>query len=146
MIFKFSVLPLCFISLLSSQVTAQDVLPFSSVVEANGVIYLAGHLGYEPESREYPKGGIGPQTKQTLDNIGATLKTVNADFSDIVRCQVFLTDPKDFKEMNAAYRRFFPKNPPARTTVSAALVSREAKIEIECTAVRGHGQKMATKE
>ncbi len=115
-------------------------LPFSKVVEANGVIYLAGHLGYDSVSRTYPDGGIEPQTRKTLENIRETLRSVNAGLADVVRCQVFLTDPKDFAGMNKVYRTFFPTHPPARTTVATALVSSKAKIEIECTAVRGHAQ------
>jgi len=112
----------------------------TSGVEANGVIYLAGHLGYDSVSRTYPDGGIEPQTRKTLENIRETLRSVNAGLADVVRCQVFLTDPKDFAGMNKVYRTFFPTHPPARTTVATALVSSKAKIEIECTAVRGHAQ------
>ena len=113
--------------------------PYSPVVEANGVIYLAGHLGREGEAQSYGKT-MGAQTKATLENIGTTLETVNANHSDIVRCQVFMTDISKFSEMNAAYRKFFAGTPPARTTVGVAgLAAPDALVEIECTAVRGHG-------
>ena len=121
---------------------AAQTAPFSRVIEANGVIYLAGHLGRDSETRQYGKT-MGAQTKATLENIGATLKTVNASHADIVRCQVFMTDISKFSEMNAAYRKFFPSHPPARTTVGvASLAAPDALIEIECTAVRGHGSKL----
>lgn len=110
-------------------------LPFSPVVIANGTIYLAGHLGRIPGTSAYPEGGIGPQTTQTLANIGATLATVNATHVNLVRCQVFLADIADFSAMNAAYREFFPVNPPARTTVAVAGLAANARIEIECTGV-----------
>ncbi len=120
-------------------VTSAQSAPFSPVIEANGVIYLAGHLGRDAKTNTYGKT-MGEQTKATLENIGTTLKTVNAGHSDIVRCQVFMTDISKFSEMNAAYRKFFPKNPPARTTVGvAALAAPDALIEIECTAVRPSG-------
>lgn len=109
--------------------------PFSRVVEAGGVLYIAGHLGGDPQTREYAPS-IGVQTAQTLQNIDATLKTVGADLSDVVRCQVFMTDISGFREMNQAYRQFFPQNPPARTTVEVSgLAAPDALIEIECTAV-----------
>lgn len=121
--------------------TAQSA-PFSPVIEANGVLYIAGHLGRDAQTRAYADT-IGEQTTQTLENIGATLATVGADHADIVRCQVFMTEIEGFREMNAAYRTFFPKNPPARTTVEVSgLAAPDALIEIECTAVRGHGEKM----
>jgi len=116
--------------------------PYSPVIEANGVLYVAGHLGFEPGSRKI-SDELTEQTRQALENIGATLATVNSDHSDIVRCQVFMTDMSGFQTMNAAYRKFFPENPPARTTIGvASLPAPAAMIEIECTAVRGYGQKM----
>ena len=129
---------------LAIPVTAQDSLPFSPVVEANGVLYLAGQIGWDAETRKFPDG-IEAQTHLTLKSIGEILEGENASFEDVVRCQVFLTDPKDFRKMNAVYRTYFPKNPPARSTVAVALAAPDAKIEIECTAVRGHGQKMKLK-
>jgi len=127
---------------LSPAVAAAQSSPFSPVIEANGVLYIAGHLGYDAKTRTYPDN-ISDQTRNTLDNIGKTLATVNADHTDIVRCQVFMTEIEDFRKMNAAYREFFPNNPPARTTVEVSgLAAPNALIEIECTAVRGHGQKM----
>ena len=124
------------------QVAAAQSAPFSPVIEANGVLYVAGHLGRDAQTQKYPDN-IADQTRHTLENIGTTLASVNADHADIVRCQVFMTEIEGFRQMNAAYRKFFPKNPPARTTVEVSgLAAPDALIEIECTAVRGHGEKM----
>ena len=117
---------------------APQPLPFSPVVEAGGVLYLAGHLGRDPDTQKFA-GEIKEETRQTLANIGATLASVNATHADIVRCQVFLASIEDFAAMNDVYRTFFPLNPPARTTVEVSGLALGAKIEIECTAVRGHG-------
>lgn len=124
---------------LVSTAQAQQALPYSPVVEANGVLYLAGHLGRDPETRELA-GEIKAETKQTLENIGATLASVGATHKDIVRCQVFLAGIEDFAAMNEVYRTFFPANPPARTTVAVSGLALNAKIEIECTAVRSAGR------
>lgn len=123
---------------------AQD-LPYSPVVEVDGTIYLAGHIGRNPETRELPQG-IASQTRQTLENIGATLTTIDANYKDIVRCQVFLDDIEDFSAMNEVYRTYFPKHPPARTTVAVDKIVLDAKIEIECTAVRGFGARQSDKD
>jgi len=82
-----------------SSKTAPTGAPFSPVVEAGGVLYLAGHLGRHPETREYDPN-IAVQTIQTLENIGHTLSGVGADMSDIVRCQVFMTDITGFPEQS----------------------------------------------
>ena len=132
---------LAFLRVMAADAAAQDSLPFSRVVEADGVIYLAGHLGTDPETGALANGGVEGETRQTLRNIGASLASVDASHADIVRCQVFLADINDFAAMNSVYRTFFPENPPARTTVAVAGLARGALIEIECTAVRGHGTK-----
>ncbi len=126
------------LSICVGPVAAQS-LPFSRVVEVGDTLYLAGHLGTDPKTGALVPGGIGPETRQTLTNIGATLATVSAIHADVVRCQVFLADINDFGAMNDVYRSFFPENPPARTTVAVLGLARDARIEIECTAVRGHG-------
>ena len=136
------VLSLAFPACAQSQpATASDPLPspFSPVIVSGETIYLAGHLGFDPETDELPAGGIGPQTTQTLTNIGTTLASVGATHADLVRCQVFLADIADFGAMNIAYRAFFPDTPPARTTVAVAGLAANALIEIECTGVKGHG-------
>lgn len=116
-----------------------QALPFSPVIVSGDTIFLAGHLGRVPNSNDYPTGGIGAETTQTLENIGVTLATVDATHADLVRCQVFLADIADFAAMNAAYRKFFPSNPPARTTVAVSGLAANASIEIECTGRIGHG-------
>ena len=124
------------ILLLCAPARADEPRPFSPVVEAGGVIYLAGHLGIDPATGKLVKGGIRNETMMTLSNIRQTLASVDASMRDVVRCQVFLADMDDFKKMNEVYRLSFPTNPPARTTVAVAGLARGAKIEIECTAVR----------
>lgn len=135
------VLPACAQTGPGASEPAPQAAPFSPVIVANNTIYLAGHLGRVPGTGTYPEGGIGQQTTQTLENIGATLATVNAAHADLVRCQVFLADIADFAEMNAAYREFFPERPPARTTVAVSGLAANARIEIECTGIVGHGRR-----
>lgn len=111
-----------------------SALPYSPVIEANGVLYLAGHIGRDPETGKLARE-IKAETRQTLQNIGRTLASVGATHADVVRCQVFLDDIDDFADMNEVYRTFFPNNPPARTTVEVSKIVLNAKIEIECTAI-----------
>ena len=115
---------------------AAQSLPYSPIVEANGVLYLAGHLGRDPETGKL-SGRIEDETRHALDAISKTLNSVNATLSDVVRCVVLLDDIDDYGDLNAVYRTYFPKNPPARTTVAVKDLPLGAKIEIECTAVRG---------
>jgi 2-iminobutanoate/2-iminopropanoate deaminase len=102
----------------------------SPAIRYGDVVYLSGQLGL---SRANPDTTIGGQTKQSLTNLQNVAKAAGTDLANATKCTVFLSDLKDFAGMNAAYREFFPKEPPARSTVVvAALVSAGAKVEIEC--------------
>jgi len=102
----------------------------SPAIRYGDVVYLSGALGL---SRTNPDSTIGGQTKQSLQNLQAVAQAAGTNLTNATKCTVFLTDLKDFQGMNAAYREFFPKEPPARSTVVvAALVSAGAKVEIEC--------------
>jgi 2-iminobutanoate/2-iminopropanoate deaminase len=99
---------------------------------AGNVIYTSGQLGM---SRTDPDSSIVGQTKRALENVQKVVEAGGSSMANVLKCTVFLTDVKDFQGMNSAYTAFFPKDPPARSTVVvAALVSAAAKVEIECIA------------
>lgn len=99
---------------------------------AGSVIYTSGQLGV---SRTDPDSTIVGQTKRSLENVQKVVEAAGSSMSNVLKCTVFLTDVKDFQGMNSAYTQFFPKEPPARSTVVvAALVSAAARVEIECIA------------
>jgi reactive intermediate/imine deaminase len=107
----------------------------STAVRVGDVIYLSGALGTRPGGGGLAEGGIQGQTRQALENIKASATLAGVTMEDMVKCTVFLTDVKDFQGMNQVYREFFPKDPPARSTVAVAgLVVPGAVIEIECIA------------
>jgi 2-iminobutanoate/2-iminopropanoate deaminase len=111
-------------------------LPFSQVVEANGFVFLAGQVGIEPGSHDVVAGGVGPETRATLDNVGRLLAAVGLGFGDVVRCTVYLRDMADFGAMNEAYRGYFPSNPPVRATVGVTALAGDFRVEIDVTAAR----------
>lgn len=96
------------------------------------VIYTSGQLGV---SRDAPDSTIQGQTKKSLENVKAVVEAGGSTMANVLKCTVFLVDVKDFAGMNSVYSQFFPKEPPARSTVVvAALVNAAAKVEIECIA------------
>jgi 2-iminobutanoate/2-iminopropanoate deaminase len=110
--------------------------PFSQVVEANGFVFLAGQVGDAPGTHGAVRGGIEPETRAVLDNVGRLLRAVGLDYVDVVRCTVYLRDFDDFAAMNAVYREYFPTDPPARATVGVTALAADYAIEIEVTAAR----------
>lgn len=96
------------------------------------MLYASGQLGLK---RDAPDSTIEGQTRQALENTKAVLEAGGTSMANVVKCTVFLTRASDFQAMNRVYREFFPKDPPARSTVVvAALVSSAAIVEIECMA------------
>jgi 2-iminobutanoate/2-iminopropanoate deaminase len=112
----------------------QGALPFSKVVEASGLVFLAGQIGDAPGSNGPVPGGIEAETRATLDNIGRLLGIVGLDYGDVVKCTVYLTDFDEFAAMNAIYREYFPTEPPTRATVEVGRLALGARVEIEALA------------
>jgi 2-iminobutanoate/2-iminopropanoate deaminase len=110
-------------------------LPFSPVVEANGLVFLAGQVG-APPGGDVVEGGIQAETRQVLDNVGRLLQAVRLDYRDVVRCTVFLADMADFAAMNEIYREYFPTDMPVRATVGVSALAGPFRIEIDVTAAR----------
>ena len=95
-------------------------LPFSIGVRAGNLIFLSGQIGNKPGTRELADTGITGQTRQTLDNIKAVLAFAGSSLERVVKCTVFLSNIADYQAMNAVYATYFPKDPPARSTVAGS--------------------------
>jgi len=107
---------------------------YSQAVRAGNEIYVAGSGPFDPVTHEIVAGGIAEQTNQTLDNIAAILEAGGASLSDVVKVTVYLKDMGQFREMDAAYKAYFPSDPPARTTVQAELFGAGRLIVIDAVA------------
>ena len=112
-------------------------LPFSSAVRVGDLLFLSGQIGNVPGTRQPVDGGITAQTRQALENIKAVLAFAGSSLDRVVKCTVFLADIQDFAAMNAVYGTYFPKDPPARSTVAVSGLAVGARVEIECIAVAG---------
>jgi 2-iminobutanoate/2-iminopropanoate deaminase len=107
----------------------------STAVRVGDVVFLSGTLGTKPGGGGLADGGIEGQTRQALENVKSAVTLAGGSMADIAKCTVFLTDVANFQAMNGVYREFFPKDPPARTTVAVAgLDLPGALLEIECMA------------
>jgi 2-iminobutanoate/2-iminopropanoate deaminase len=111
-------------------------LPFSQVVEAGGLVFLAGQVGNAPGESTAIVGGIEAETRQMLDNVGRLLRAVGLDYADAVKATVYLRDFGDFDAMNRVYREYFPSEPPTRATVGVTALARDFRVEIEVIAAR----------
>jgi len=113
--------------------------PYSPAIRAGGFIFCSGQTPIEPETGKLVEGDVGVQTRRAIENLRAVLRAGGSDLDRIVKTTVYLKDLGDFEAMNAAYGEFFPKGPPARTTIEAARLPLDARVEIECIALDGPG-------
>ena len=112
-------------------------LPFSAAVRAGDLLFLSGQIGNIPGTRQLADTGIAGQTRQTFENIKTVLAAAGSSLDRVVKCTVFLVDMSDYAAMNVAYAEYFPKDPPARSTVAGSGLALGARVEIECIAAAG---------
>jgi 2-iminobutanoate/2-iminopropanoate deaminase len=111
--------------------------PYSQAVRAGELIFASGQIPIDPETGEFVPGGIAEQTEQVLRNLTAVFEAAGVTMKQVVKTTVFLADMDDFTAMNEVYGRFFGVEPPARATVQAARLPRDARVEIEAIALVG---------
>jgi 2-iminobutanoate/2-iminopropanoate deaminase len=104
-------------------------------VRSGNFLFASGQIPIDPATGEFVAGGITEQTEQVMRNVSAILEAAGAGLQQVVKTTVFLADMDDFTAMNAVYGRFFGEDPPARATVQAARLPRDARVEIEAIAI-----------
>ena len=111
-------------------------LPFSEAVQVDNLLFLSGQIGSIPGKAQLVKGGIGPETRQTLQNINSTLKRHGYSMNDLVKCTVMLADMAEWSAFNEVYRTFFADHFPARSAFGVQGLAYGARVEIECIGAR----------
>ena len=98
-------------------------------------MFVSGQIPIDPATGQFVAGGIGEQTQRVLQNLSAVLEAAGSGLNKVVKTTVFLADMQEFAQMNEVYARFFTEAPPARATVAAAGLPRDARVEIEAVAL-----------
>ncbi|MBZ5503657.1 MAG: RidA family protein [Acidobacteriia bacterium] len=105
--------------------------PYSQAVKANGFIFTAGQVPFDPATGQLIEGDVAWQTARVLENLKAIVEAAGSSLERAVKATVYLKDMNDFAAMNEVYARYFPKEPPARSTVEAARLPRDVRVEID---------------
>jgi len=117
------------------------IAPYSQAVEVNGLIFVAGQIGLNPQTRQLVTGGFEAEATQVMDNIKAILFAAGLSMDDIVNTTIYLKDVAYFQKINDIYGKYFNGNYPARTTVGVNNLPGGANIEIAVVAARGPKRK-----
>lgn len=110
-------------------------MPFSEAVQVGNLLFLSGQIGSVPGTISLAPGGIGPESRQALENIRAILERRGASLADVVKCTIFLADIGEWGAFNEVYREFFSPPYPARSALGGTELVFGARTEVECIAV-----------
>ncbi len=121
---------------LNASSNAESTLPFSDAVRVGDVLYVSGKIGNLPGTLDLAPGGIQGETRQTLENIKASVERYGFSMTRPIKCTVFLADIAEWAKMNEIYVQFFPGNKPARSALGVSGLALNSRVEIECMFAR----------
>ena len=111
--------------------------PYSQAIVHNGLAFLSGQIPLDPATGQLIEGGVAEQTERVLENMSAVLAACGSSLGQVLKTTVFLKDMGEFAAMNQVYAKYFDVDPPARSTVEAARLPRDVRVEIEAVAAIG---------
>jgi len=121
--------------IIQTALAPQAIGPYSQAIRAGGFVFASGQIPIDPQTGQFISGGIAQQTEQVLKNLAAVLEAAGSGLDHVVKTTVFLADMQDFVAMNEVYGKFFTTEPPARATVAASRLPRDARVEIDAIAL-----------
>jgi 2-iminobutanoate/2-iminopropanoate deaminase len=120
---------------ISTEKAPKAIGPYSQAIKANGLIFTAGQIAFDPATGQIVEGDIARQTARVLENLKAIVEAAGSSLDKAVKATVFLKDMNDFGAMNEVYTRYFPTDPPARSTVEVTRLPRDVRVEIDLIAL-----------
>lgn len=119
---------------ISTSEAYESSAPLSQAIRHGDTVYVSGNVPVDPETGDLVEGGVGPQTRQVLENVEAILDAAGTSMDNVIRAGVFMTDMDSFGEMNEVYEEFMSEPYPARTAVKAEMANPDILVEIDVIA------------
>lgn len=110
--------------------------PYSQAVLINNMLFISGQVPIDPVTNVMIEGDIRILTTKVMENIGSLLSEAGMDFSHVIKCSIFLADLQDFTAVNETYASWFTEPYPARETIQAARLPKDARVEISVIAAK----------
>jgi 2-iminobutanoate/2-iminopropanoate deaminase len=120
---------------ISTNAAPKAIGPYSQAIRAAGLLFLSGQVALDPATGMMVEGDIAKQTERVLENLKAVLVAAGSSLDRAVKATVFLKDMNDFSAMNEVCGRYFPSDPPARSTIEAARLPKDARVEVDLIAL-----------
>ena len=110
--------------------------PYSQAILAGNTLYCSGQIAINPETGDLNTETITEETHQVMKNIFEVLKAADMNFSNVVKCSIFMSDMNQYSEINQVYASYFAENPPAREAVQVSVLPKNVNVEISVIAVK----------
>ncbi len=110
--------------------------PYSQAILSNNTLYCSGQIAINPTTGNLVMDNITVETNQVMQNILAVLTAADMDFSNVVKCSIFMKDMNDYAAINEVYAKSFGENPPAREAVQVSVLPKNVNVEISVIAVK----------
>ena len=119
---------------ISSPDAPRAIGPYSPAIRAGRLLFLSGQIPLDPATGQMIDGDVTAQTRRVMENLGAVLRAGGLSFAHVVRTTIFLADMNDFAAVNEVYGSYFTPPAPARATVQAARLPKDARVQIDAIA------------
>ena len=121
---------------ISTKKAPKAIGPYSQAILSENTLYCSGQIAINPENGELILSSISEETNQVMKNISEVLKAAEMDFSNVVKCSIFMKDMQQYSEINNVYASYFSENPPAREAVEVSVLPKNVNVEISVIAVK----------
>lgn len=112
--------------------------PYSQAVKAGNLVFVSGQIPLDPATGEFVPGDVQAQTHRVMQNLSAILEAAGSSMDQVIRCTVYLADMNDFAAMNEVYGSYFSEPAPARATIQAVRLPKDARVEVDVIASVGN--------
>ena len=114
----------------------EPIGPYSQAIQAGNLLFVSGQVAIQKSTGNLITNNIQEETHQVMKNLSEILKAAGMDFTQVVKCTIFLKDMNNFPKVNEVYGSYFSSQPPARETVEVNRLPKDVNIEISCIAVK----------
>ncbi len=122
--------------IISTKKAPAAIGPYSQAILSNNILYCSGQIAINPKNGKLLTDNIMEETHQVMKNISEVLKVADMNFTNVVKCSIFMTDMNQYTEINEVYASYFSENPPAREAVEVSVLPKNVNVEISVIAVK----------
>lgn len=123
-------------TIIHSKKAPAPIGPYSQAVMVENTLYVSGQIAIDEATGNLLNSNIEIETEQVMKNMGYILAEAGMDYTNVIKCSIFVADMDNFQLINAVYGKYFLQNPPARETVEVSRLPKDVGVEISCIAVK----------